>query len=187
MKFYNWEGKLADATVKCTEVYKAIAPHVHSADSKGICTDCLELVGGTKISNTLFETALEPDNNPAAPAGFSSVTRQLAKHNTNSYIKLIDVTSYTKLYFAVYSPYNLKFFSGDNNNKPFWINRWNYIYMENAGGQNWTAYGRDPGESEFTELVGLNQSTQWRWMFSVIRTDSNTSEFNLYTTELIAL
>ena len=156
----------------------------HVDNGVGICTTCGHVIGGHKLSETLFTTSLEPDNNPVAPAGFANVTRQTAKHNTNSYLNNIDLSNYKKLYFDIYLKNNCYFFSG---NAPcFWTDRWNQFYME-YDGEKWHAYGKDPGNANYTELTVDNQSSNWMYMFSVIRADWNTSEFDLFTTELIGV
>ena len=160
----------------------------HVDDGNGFCTVCNHVIGGHVLSNTLFTTSLEPDSNPAAPTGFALSTRQSAKHNTNSYVNSIDLSSYRKLYFAVYSKtYNLKFFSGSGESKAFWTGRWNQFYMELDGEDKWHAYGKDPGEANYTEIPGVNQSSNWKWMFSIIRTDFVADEFDVFTTELIGV
>ena len=182
LKLYNWDGALATSTVKCTEVYKA---HVHSPDAKGICTSCKELVGGQNIGNSIFSSVLEPNSNPAVPAGFTQSNRSVAHHNTNACVQSIaGLDSYSKMYFAIYSPYNFQLFSG--NGKSFWTNRWNYFYMEKVEG-TWHAYGRDPSESDFTELTIDSQSSNWKYMFKIVCWDCSGSDFEVFATELIVL
>ena len=163
-----------------------LGKHVDNGD--GFCTTCHYVIGGHTISSSLFSTVLEPDGNPAVATGFKTSVRQTAKHNTNSYVQSVDLSNYSKLYFAIYASINLKFFSGSAESKPFWTDRWNQFYMEIDGEGVWHAYGKDPSESAYTEITGLNQSSNWKWMFSVIRTDSNYSdEFTIFTTELVGI
>ncbi len=163
----------------------------HVDDGNGYCSSCHHVIGGTTVSSHLFANVLEPNSNPAAPDGFKTSVRQTAKHNTNTYVESIGgLNAYSRLYFAVYSPINLRFFSGGGSNLAFWSNCWNYIYMINQdGNQDWVAYGRRAGSSEFVQLVIDNKSTNWKWMFSVCACESeNTStEFELFTTELVGV
>ncbi len=182
LRLYNWDGALSTATIKCTEVQTA---HTHTPDSRGICTSCLELVGGQNIGTSIFSTVLEPNNNPAAPAGFTQSNRSIAHHNTDSCVSSISgVNAYSKIYFAIYSPYNFQLFSG--NGKSFWTNRWCYFYMENVS-ETWHAYGRLPDEADFTELTIDSQSSNWKWLFKIVSWDSSGADFEVFATELIVL
>ena len=187
LRLYNWDNPLGAVKISCSEVYAYTAPHEHTPDAHGICTSCYELVGGEVISNKLFATTLDPNNNPEPTKGFTQSVKSVAKHNDTSYVESIDISAYSKLYFALYAAKNFRVFSNSSSNKSFSSGRWNYFYMEKIEGV-WHAYGRAPTETSFTELtMDNNQSSDWRTAFLFFRTMNDNNEFNVHTSELIGI
>lgn len=189
IRFYNWNQE-NNYSIYCTEVYASTSGgpgHDHTPDiSSGICTSCLQLPDSLSVNSTVFATS-EATSEVAAPKGFTSVQKGLMHHNSRTYSADIDISLYSKLYFAVYANINTRYFSGAG--KAFWTKRWNYIYMEKVS-NTWIAYGRDPDENEFTQLtMDYATGNNWNQIFKVCATESSNQgiDFYMYCTEVVGL
>lgn len=191
LKMINWDAKLSSATIKCTEVYGIMPPHSHTVDEFGICSVCKEFVGATKLADSPLSTIVDPDNNPAAPAGFETSVKSMASHNSGDYIRSIDCSAKSKLYFALYSPdYSIQICDGGG--KSFGKGEWVYVFCDHTGGTGsnlWTVYGRKASESSFSKLKEFTSggSTNLKYFFTIINWGKSSGTFDMFTTEVYSM
>ncbi len=191
LRMANFESELSSANIKCTEVYGILPPHSHSLDEFGICTICKEFVGATKLADSALSEKLDPENNPAAPAGFETSVRSVATHNSGDRIASIDCSNKSKLYFALYSPdFNIQICDGGG--KSFEKGEWIYVFCDHTGGSGsnlWTVYGRKASESSFSLLKEFTKggSTNLKYFFTIVNWSQSKGDFSMFSTEVYSM
>lgn len=160
LRLYNWNGELSGATIKCTEVQTAVAPHVHTEGTYGFCSGCGELIDKVKLADKAVASAAETAE--SAPAGFENVYSASGLSNGNNGSSFA-VSGYKTLYFSLWHSISYVYLFGGNGseNPTLWQADWYNILLINDG-TGFVCYFKKASETTWTtdrsKVDGKNDS-----------------------------